>query len=246
MTTTHARALLPDALYWSQQAHTQAHKEAQTQAPFPRLKAWQLALALLIGWAALPAGAQSVYRIVGPDGRITFSDQPPAEADARPVGSGSASTGTTANPPLPFVLRQVASRYPVTLYTSPSCAPCNTGRNLLNRRGVPYVEKTITTPQDAEALIRISGQTSLPFLTIGTQQIKGFSDIEWTQFIDAAGYPPQSALPSNYRRPPATPLVAAEVLDPTTPAPQSNATQAPAETAIPVTPPSNNPSGIRF
>jgi glutaredoxin len=242
MTPTHARALPPDALHWSQQAH----KEAQTQTPLPRIKAWQLALALLIGWAALPAGAQNVYRIVGPDGRITFSDQPPAEADARPVGGTSANTGTTANPPLPFVLRQVVSRYPVTLYTSPSCSPCNTGRNLLNRRGVPYVEKTITTPQDAEALIRISGQTSLPFLTIGAQQIKGFSDIEWTQFIDAAGYPPQSALPSNYRLAPATPLVAAELLDPTAPAPESNTPPAPNGPAIPVKPPTTSPSGIRF
>jgi glutaredoxin len=228
----------------SNTAHLRPSGRQSTNPP----RIWQLTLALLMGCATLSAGAQGVYRSVGPDGRVTFSDQPPATENARAVGTSSASASTATSPPLPFVLRQAVSRYPVTLYTSPNCSPCNTGRNLLNRRGIPYVEKTITTPQDAEALIRISGQTSLPFLTIGAQKIQGFSDIEWTQFIDAAGYPQQSALPSNYQRPAPTPLVAVEVLEPTTltPTPTPSTTQAPAERPIPVTPPTTDPTGIRF
>ena len=38
--------------------------------PTPRL----LALALLAGLLAAPAFAQGVYRIVGPDGKVTFAD----------------------------------------------------------------------------------------------------------------------------------------------------------------------------
>ena len=205
---------------------------------------------LVIGLAAAPVLAQGVYRIVGPDGRVTYSDQPPpANVNARPVGSATANSAASANAQLPFELRQVSSRYPVTLYTSADCAPCNSGRNLLNSRGVPYVEKTVNTAQDTEALKRLSGETSLPFLTIGTQQIKGYSDAEWTQFMDAAGYPKQSVLPSNYRRPAPSPLVAVKAAEPagaTPAAPTGNRRQTPSEAPVPVAPPADNPAGIRF
>lgn len=204
------------------------------------------ALAVLAGLLAAPVLAQGVYRIVGPDGKTTFSDQPPpATAPVRPVGSTSAGASAGAGAQLPYELRQTSNRYPVTLYTGRDCAPCNSGRNLLNARGIPYSEKTVVTVQDGEALKRLSGETSLPFLTIGSQQIKGYSDTEWTQFLDAAGYPKQSALPSSYRRPGATPLVAVRSETATTPTgAQPAAAQAPAE--VPVAPPVQNPAGIRF
>ncbi|WP_439115363.1 glutaredoxin family protein [Hydrogenophaga sp.] len=205
---------------------------------------------LAIGLAAAPALAQGVYRMVGPDGRVTYSDQPPpANVNARPVGSATTNIAASANAQLPFELRQVSSRFPVTLYTSTDCVPCNSGRNLLNTRGIPYVEKTINTAQDSEALKRLSGAASLPFLTIGSQQIKGYSDTEWTQFMNAAGYPKQSVLPSSYRRPAAMPLVAVKAAEPASAAPAApgNAPrQTPADAPVPVAPPSDNPAGIRF
>lgn len=203
------------------------------------------ALGLVLGLVSVAALAQGVYRIVGPDGRVSYSDQPPPAANARPVVSGAPGAAGGASAQLPFELRQVASRYPVVLYTSAECAPCNSGRNLLNARGIPYAERTISTNEDAEALKRLSGQASLPFLTIGSQQIKGYSDSEWTQFLDAAGYPKQSALPSAYRRAAPTPLVA--VAPAAAPAPATTAQSQPAEASAPsVAPPVTNPAGIRF
>lgn len=202
---------------------------------------------LVFGLVATPMLAQGVYRIVGPDGRITYSDQPPpALVNPRPIDSVTAKTVSNANTQLPFVLRQVASRYPVKLYTSTGCAPCDSGRNLLNTRGIPYVEKTINTQQDAEELKRFSGATSLPFLTIGAQQIKGYSETEWTQFIDAAGYPKQSILPNTYQRPAATPLVTIAPSEPAAAVIDNAPRQRTTEPVVPVTPPTENPSGIRF
>ena len=203
------------------------------------------ALGFVLGLVSVAALAQGVYRIVGPDGRVSYSDQPPPAANAKPVVSGAPGAAGGASAQLPFGLRQVASRYPVVLYTSAECAPCNSGRNLLNARGIPYSEKTINTFEDGEALKRLSGQASLPFVTIGSQQIKGYSDSEWTQFLDAAGYPKQSALPSAYRRAAPTPLVA--VAPAAAPAPATTAQSKPAETPAPsVVPPVTNPAGIRF
>lgn len=190
------------------------------------------------------AHAQSVYRIVGPDGKVTFSDQPPVTAaQGKVVSTGIGASGAAANASLPFELRQVVSKYPVTLYTSAKCAPCDAGRSLLTGRGVPFTERTVSTPQDIEYLQRLSGETSLPFLTIGGQRIKGLSESEWTQYLDAAGYPKTSALPPSFKNAAATPLVPkaeAPVAKPV----EKVETPAPAAPPPAVTP--ANPAGIVF
>ena len=96
-----------------------------------------LLASLLLVLACAGAQAQGVYRIVGPDGKVTFSDRPPADANAQPARVGAEAPSAT-NGELPFALRQVASRFPVTLYTGADCAPCTAARNLLTSRGVPF------------------------------------------------------------------------------------------------------------
>src|SRR5256885_8900445 len=87
---------------------------------------------------------RSVYRIVGPDGKVTFSDRPAqsAQQQAAPAAPAAPSVaGTTdSNANLPYALRQIAGRFPVTLYTSSDCAPCDSARQLLQSRGIPYAE----------------------------------------------------------------------------------------------------------
>ena len=206
----------------------------------------KLVVCLSLVWTPGLALAQTVYRVIGPDGKVTFSDKPPVSGTnvtATDMGGKPLEMGS---PVLPAALRPVASKYPVTLYTANNCAPCGTGRALLSGRGIPFTEKTVVTNDDAQALQRISGETSLPFLTLGSQQIRGYSDAEWTQFLDAAGYPKTSILPTSYRNPPAAPLVV--VLKPPPPA---NVEEAPRERSPsrPTAPPvsnTSNPTGIKF
>ena len=207
------------------------------------LRALPLALLLL---TASTAHAQQVYRIVGPDGKVTFSDRPPAAGKDSPAGTKVTSGGTT-NPALPYELKQIAAKYPVTLYTSANCNPCTNAKALLKQRGVPYTEKSIASNDDLAALQKLSGDSQLPFGTIGSQQIKGFSSLEWAQYLDAAGYPAQSQLPQGYRNPDPTPLAAVAK-----PAPAVSAPAEPAKPKLP-TPPrapvndtKSNPAGIRF
>lgn len=207
-------------------------------------------LVLATGVFSSAVSAQQVFRIVGPDGKVTFSDQPPpASANARVTAASGDGNRATANPSLPFELRRVAGQYPVTLYTGNDCAPCGSARALLTARGIPFTERTVTTNEDSQALKRLSGETALPFVTIGSQQLKGFSDSEWTQFLDAAGYPKASVLPASYRQAAATPLVTVSAA-PAAPAPAQPGTTraATAPSAPPITPAAtpDNPAGIRF
>jgi len=212
------------------------------------MKLNMLGLGALMALCFTAAQAQTVYRIVGPDGKVSFSDKPPA---ARENASATNARGQSlplggGNAVLPYELRQVADRYPVMLYTSENCAPCSSGRSLLTSRGVPFSERTVSTSEDGEALQRITGESTLPFLMVGGQKIKGFSDSEWSQFLDAAGYPKTSALPSGYRNGLSAPLVA--VQKPAAPATGAQAGKAPvpAPQAPVDTPPPSNPAGITF
>lgn len=211
--------------------------------------AWVVLAALSLG--GLISGqveAQGVYRVVGADGRVTYSDQPPTNsAEPTPVGSATAGSAASANATLPLALRQVVGRYPVTLYTGKNCSPCDNGRNLLTGRGVPFSEKTISTVEDVEAFKRLSGDQTLPLLGIGSQRLKGFSDSEWTKYLDAAGYPSKSSLPSNYRGPAASALVEVKAATATTAA-KDTSKSAPevSKPETPVVPTTSNPAGIRF
>jgi glutaredoxin len=204
---------------------------------------------LAAGFSPADANAQQIYRIVGPDGRVTFSDKAPLD----PTQASNAKTVTLAGgqePDLsgmPFELRQAAGKYPVMLYTSAECAPCNSGRNMLTSRGIPFSERTVNSNEDIEALKRITGAPSLPFLTIGGQQLRGYSEVEWNSFLDAAGYPRTSQLPPNWTRPAAAPLVAVQDQAPVASRPPGPATTARTNTP-PATPAVNpdNPKGIQF
>lgn len=203
-------------------------------------------LALL--WVLSPAHA--LYKVVGPDGKVTYTDRPPAHSPAQALGAPGASAETTSA--LPFELRQVASRFPVTLYTTANCQPCDAGRALLRQRGIPHVEKTVTTAEDSQALGKLTGANELPVVQIGQQQVRGFSSTEWSAYLDAAGYPKQSRLPAGYQFPAATPLV--EVKSPA--APQARAQEgqgdgsagASAQRPLPAPPPpaGNAPPGFKF
>lgn len=208
----------------------------------------QLLVLSLLGFAASAASAQGVYRIVGPDGRVTFSDQPPAASPA-PAATAGGQRGASAaqGSRLPYELQQIANRYPVVLYTGQDCAPCDSGRRMLEARGIPFSEKTLgNTEDDLAALKRVGGDGTLPLLTIGGQRIKGYSDSEWGRYLDAAGYPAKSALPPGYRRPAASPLVAPAQASASPAAAEEAEEASPAENEVPVTPTDTNPAGIRF
>ena len=160
-------------------------------------KSIRLLPAALLCCAAL-AHAQ-LYKSVGPDGRVTYSDTPPAAAkqlETRPLPSSAVAAAA-----LPYELAQVAKAQPVTLFTGDKCAPCDAARSFLAARGVPYTEKTVTSNEDIAALRSAGGDAQLPFLTIGRSKEKGFEEGAWNTALNAAGYPKTSQLPVNWRNP---------------------------------------------
>lgn len=194
------------------------------------------ALALL-ALAALPAWAQ--YKVVAPDGSVTYTDRPPFQSNLRitPIGRNAPAGATEVG--LPIELRQATARYPVTLYTTADCPPCDNGRKLLQQRGVPYVERSIGSEEDAQALERLIGGRTVPALSVGAQPMRGFSETDWASYLDAAGYPKESKLPRSWPAVVASPLVQRAVAA----SPEARPAPAPAAPPAPEAP---QPGSIRF
>lgn len=196
---------------------------------------------IVVACAAWVCGAPAwaLYKVVGPDGKVTYTDRPPVGNEAgKAVPLDAMGRVAPADNALPFALRSVASRFPVTLYTVPSCQPCDRGRDLLRQRGVPFQERTATNEADRQAWQQQFNTAEAPVLTIGSQQMRGLQADQWNSYLDAAGYPRDSRLPSTYSPPAPQPLTD-----------HSAAADERASVAKPSAPPPPPPppaSGIRF
>ena len=191
--------------------------------------------AAALALAAPPAHA--LFKVVAPDGRVTYTDRPPSASEGR-VMPVNRDTGRASDVALPFALRQVAARFPVTLYTVKDCGEaCALGRALLARRGVPYTERIAETNEDREAWLQLVGGAEAPVLKVGEQSLRSYTPVAWDETLDVAGYPRLSLLPANYAPQPAIPLTGRAAPPPPV---------APRAPDAPAAEPGLNPSGIRF
>ena len=205
--------------------------------PLPRAA---VALALLLSAAA----SQAQYKVIGADGKVTYTDREPSAAEGKVISLGNRSVvQAAAEPELPFEVRQAASKYPVTLFvTTTACEPCTSGRQFLKQRGIPFNERLVVSAEDSEALERLSGAREAPTLTIGSQTLRGYAAEVWASYLDAAGYPRESRLPTTYQYRAATPIVERRE----SVAARSDTRPAAAAPAAPIAPAAAGPGGIRF
>jgi glutaredoxin len=164
----------------------------------------RIALLSLLAAFAVPAAAQ--FKWIGPNGAVTYSDLPPTDG-SKAVSMQAVRTSTPET--VPAALRQAASKYPTVLYTTTECGPCQQARAHLERRGIPFAERTVRTSADADAFKRVGfAENTFPAVTVGRERSIGFEAGEWDRMLDLAGYPKTSMLPPSYRQSPAQPLAA--------------------------------------
>jgi len=204
---------------------------------------WAPLIALAV---VLPCQAQ--YKVIGADGKVTYTDRAPQPQDGKVSTLGLKPITAVGDPSgLPIELRQAVTRYPVTLYVlNGNCDPCEAARRLLRQRGIPYSEKQVQSADDGDALERLSGGRDAPTLSIGSQTLRGFAPEVWGSYLDAAGYPRESHLPPNYQYAAATPLTERRDAAPRQ-APARTASQpGGADAGTPEPPALSNPLGIKF
>lgn len=167
-------------------------------------RAAALACAACLATTVLPALAQ--YKVVDGEGRVTYTDRPPLAIGDKTSALKTTGSSAGAAAALPIDVREAAQRYPVTLYSSANCAPCDAGRVFLQQRGIPYAEKSVINADDSAVLLRLTGGSDVPVISIGAQVVRGWSSSGWASYLDAAGYPRESKLPASFQFAAATPL----------------------------------------
>jgi len=198
-------------------------------------------VALLLGGVAVGAMAQT-YKVVGPDGKITYTDKPPSASQIKAPTNGAAATAPGVDG-VPFETRQAMAKYPVALYSTKNCSACDNARQALKRRGIPFSEYTVNDYIDFTAYRSRFNATSFPVISVGSKNVVGFSASDLAGYLDAAGYPAQTRL-SGYSLPAATPLVPASARQSAN-AQDAAQPAAPASAPAPLLPPPGK-SGIQF
>lgn len=157
---------------------------------------WAACAALVAATLAAPP-ALALYKVIAPDGKVTYTDRLPDTANGK-VTPLNAAGATEAKATLPPELQKAIALYPVTLYVTSDCTPCDNARAWLRQRGIPHAEKIVQSGADADTLQHLTGTRDVPTMRIGVQAVPGFAPDAWAGYLDAAGYPQQSRLPAGY------------------------------------------------
>lgn len=158
------------------------------------------AVGLISTLAFAPSAAQAkMYKIVGPDGKVTYTDRPPAAKSKGKVKDMDTRSAKRIRQ-LPTALRKPAAKHPVVLYstTTGNCNGCAVASDFLRQRGIPHSTWLVETKEDTDAMKKKTNSNALPLLKIGNKQIEGFQREQWNEYLTAAEYPENSALPANY------------------------------------------------
>jgi glutaredoxin len=131
------------------------------------------------------AHAQTLYRSIGPDGRVVYSDKPPADGrvdktlkfENLPASEVPASTWSYVEQ-----LRRMKAAEPpavqaqgVVLYAASWCGYCKKAKAYLAGRGIAYQEIDIDTEAGKRAFALAGGGRGVPLLVANGQQVKGFA-----------------------------------------------------------------------
>jgi glutaredoxin len=143
-------------------------------------------VAILFAALALPAMAQgkdTVYRSVGPDGRVTYSQTPPAQGQVDRKLEFDKLPAT----PLPAYLlqfRQDVSRAAaaamappsgLTLFSAVWCGYCKQAKAWLRANNQPFQEVDIDQPSGLAEFRKVGGGGGVPLLVGPQLKLQGFT-----------------------------------------------------------------------
>jgi glutaredoxin len=129
------------------------------------------------------ASAQAVYKSVGPDGKVVYSDSPPVDGkNTRKLKFDNLPASPLPAPARASVdqlKRSPSTAVPVTtavvLYSAAWCGYCKAAKAWLGSRGVAYREIDVDTESGQAAYAQAGGGNGIPLLVAGGQRVQGFS-----------------------------------------------------------------------
>lgn len=139
------------------------------------------AVLLWPGWH--PAQAGKVYKWTDADGRVHFSDQPVAAANAEEVKirsfSGTADVISDGD--------DVGARE-VKILTTTWCGVCKQAKAWLAGKGIYFSEYDVETSDIGRQEYKRLGGKGVPIILVGKQRMDGFSSSRLDEMLKNVGY----------------------------------------------------------
>jgi len=134
------------------------------------------------------AQADTLYKWVDSQGRISYHDQPQPEGAGYRVEEKVLGTGNKHKEE--DKLAKIVEKCPVVLYSVPDCGSCDLARLYLQKRKVPFTEQNLNAdPELQQTLKKKIGSLSAPTIMIGEKVMKGYVESVLEGELDGAGYP---------------------------------------------------------
>ena len=138
------------------------------------------------------AQAETLYKWVDSQGRVSYHDKPPPEGSDFRVEEKNLDTGRKSE--ADDTLEKIVEQYPVVLYSVPVCGSCDLARVYLEKRKVPYSEHNLENNVELQQKLKQKlGALSAPTITIGEKVMKGYVESILEGELDTAGYPKMEA-----------------------------------------------------
>lgn len=135
--------------------------------------------------ASLISHADTLYKSVGPDGKITYSDKPPSSGNVQKKLTIRNLPSTKLPDSAASKLAQIdnkkatnnakASAGTVTLYTASWCGYCRQAKAYLASQRINYREVDIETQVGMVEFPQAGGSGAVPLLIAGKESVQGFS-----------------------------------------------------------------------
>ena len=144
--------------------------------------------------------AGTVYKSVGADGKITYSDQPPSAGKVEKT----LNLANLPSTPLPDSVvryrneleksmksrlveaRKTPDMNQTSLLTAQWCGYCKQAKAYLSEKNIAYTEYDIDTPEGMKAMVEAGGGGGVPVLLWHGQKIKGFSRAAYDSVFSAS------------------------------------------------------------
>ena len=139
--------------------------------------------------ACIPAAdAQTIYRWVDSNGRVQYTDKPPAGVKASPVESRINSYSGTPTVTGAASASAGGTQPEIKMYSTDWCGYCKQARAYFAANRVRYTELDVEKVPAARAEYQRMGARGVPVILVGEQRMNGYSEERLAAMLKAAGY----------------------------------------------------------
>ena len=149
--------------------------------------------------AATSVHAETLYKVIGTDGRVTYTDRPPA--DRTSITALKFTDAPVTRLPESVLKNQaefakgmqnqsaqtkkIDASGPTTLFIASWCGYCTQAKAYLRTKGIAFRELDIDTPAGGRAYFEAGGQRGVPLIMADGKRLSGFSTGAYDHFFAA-------------------------------------------------------------